>query len=50
MRNSQDDNPLFEGITTESGKELIDFLNLTCGSAIWGPAREMIKNIEKELK
>ena len=44
------DNPLFEGVTTRAGKDLISYMNTNYGSSIWGKVALSVKEIELEIK
>ena len=43
-------NILFEGVTTNAGRELIKYMNNNYGSAIWGKVALSVKEIEMEIK
>lgn len=45
-----DINPLFEGVTTKAGKDLISYMNTNYGSSIWGKVALSVKEIELEIK
>ena len=45
-----DINPLFEGVTTKAGKDLISYMNTNYGSSIWGKVALSVKEIESEIK
>lgn len=45
-----DSNPLFEGVTTKAGKDLISYMNTNYGSSIWGKVALSVKEIESEIK
>jgi len=45
-----DSNPLFEGVTTKAGRDLISYMNINYGSSIWGKVALSVKEIESEMK
>ena len=44
------DDPLTYGIKTDAGRELLIYMNKYWGSSVWGPVKEGIIAIEKELE